>query len=103
MFEEYTTEKKPPLPPPPEDKPSPKPEVKKDIPKDEPLRERDMENLSIKEDRTIVKDRDRYSNRTYVAPRTDYPTPSSSDMGYGTSQSDSYSTTYGSTNTTPLG
>lgn len=105
MFEEYTIEKKPVLPPPPEEKPAPKPEVEKEK-EEQPVREREpVETLSIKDEAPIrqVKERERYTRAPYVAPRGDYPTPSSSDMGYGTSQSDSYSTNYGSTNTTPLG
>lgn len=102
LFEDYTVEKKPPLPPPPEEKVPPKVEVEKE--KEELHRERERDSLdNIKEDHSIRnKERieNRYSRSGYG--RNDYPTPSSSDMGYGT-QSDTYSTNYGSTNTTPLG
>lgn len=104
MFEEFTAEKKPPLPPPPpEEKPTPKVEVEKE--KEESTRDRDsLDSLSTKEEIPIrqVKDRDKYTRPPYGSSRTDYPTPNSSDMGYGT-QSETYSTNYGSTNTTPLG
>lgn len=103
MFEEYTIEKKPPLPPPVvEEKPAPKVEEKKE--KEDPVREKDTADV-VKEDipdRRQAKERDRYTRPPYAnSTRGDYPTPSSSDMGYGT-QSETYSTSYGSTNTTPI-
>lgn len=102
MFADYTVEKKPVLPPPPvEEKPAPKVDPEKE--KEEPPRERETVE-PVKEEIPVrtSKERDRYTRPPYVATRGDYPTPSSSDMGYGT-QSETYSTNYGSTNTTPLG
>lgn len=97
-------EKKPVAPPVvPEEKPAPKPEVEKEK-KEEVRSERDCVDI-LKDEHSVrpsVKERDRYSRSLYVPPR-DYSTPGSSDIGYGTSQSDSFSTGYGSTNTTPLG
>lgn len=106
LFEEATVEKKPVVPPVvPEEKPAPKPEVEKKEKKEE-VRSSERDCLDIVKDehsvRSSVKERDRYSRPVYVPPR-DYSTPGSSDIGYGTSQSDSFSTGYGSTNTTPLG
>lgn len=104
MFEEHTVEKKTALPPPPvEDKPAPKVELEKE--KEEPVHERETVDI-VKEEVPVrpTKDRERYTTRPppYGAARTDYPTPSSLDLGYGT-QSETYSTNYGSTNTTPIG
>lgn len=59
-------------------------------------KEDDLRSVVMKD--SLRDSRDRYS-RSYV--RSDYPTPSSADLGYGTSQSD-YSANYGSTNSTPI-
>ena len=107
-FEEYTVEKKPPMPV-VEEKPKKlesemarKSEDEKRTDSKDGVRDRDRERdaetkKNVKErDNKYMKDRDRdrYA-RNYV--RNEYATPSSSDMGYGTSE---YS--YGSSNTTPI-
>lgn len=99
-FEEYTVEKKAAV----EENPvKSEPEVKKEeekfdgkVPKDW---EKTKEVVKEREDRVHVKERDKTYARGYT--RNEFPTPSSSDMGYGTAQSD-FSTNYSSSNTTPL-
>lgn len=57
-------------------------------------------NKKKEKERDREKDRDRYSSRSYRSG--DIPTPSSSDLGYGTAPSE-FSTSYGSSaGTTPL-
>ncbi|GJQ80667.1 hypothetical protein Trydic_g9251 [Trypoxylus dichotomus] len=100
-FEECTVEKKPVV----EEKP-PKPEpdtkMEEDVfdGKETKDWEREAKEAKEREDRLHGKERerDRYA-RGYG--RTEFATPSGSDMGYGTAQSD-FSTNYGSSNTTPL-
>ncbi|KAI4455130.1 histone-lysine n-methyltransferase setd1 [Holotrichia oblita] len=102
-FEEYTVEKKPVVDEKPI-KPEPDVKVEEDVfdGKDSKDWEREAKDAKEREDRLHGKERER--ERSY--PRTSYArgefaTPSSSDMGYGTAQSD-FSTSYGSSNTTPL-
>lgn len=122
MFEEYIAEKKPPVI---EEKQKPKVEpdvkvteteiVKKPLDKvDYKEREREAE-LKLKEreelrhlkekerdrDRLERLERDKLYSRSYVHSRSEFATPSSSDMGYNTAQSD-FSASFGSAGTTPI-
>ncbi|CAH0549275.1 unnamed protein product [Brassicogethes aeneus] len=107
QFEECTAEKKPAPPPvvveePPKIEEKPKEEeITKQREYDERLyskeREKDLK-LSPEFDRKKDRDRDRYNR--YSGGRTEYPTPSSSDIGYGTAPSEFSG--YGSAGTTPL-
>ncbi|XP_050503124.1 histone-lysine N-methyltransferase SETD1 isoform X1 [Diabrotica virgifera virgifera] len=117
-YEGFTTEKKPPqLPSTTETTPKTEEKTKVDGDKpydpadddfDEPfkkvkdkdvdnkLRDRDIERSIDRE-----RDKDRYSGgRSYRGG--DFPTPSSTDMGYTTGQSSEFSTSFGSAGTTPL-
>lgn len=99
-FQECTTEKKPVVeekPPKVEEKKA-KEEEKKTFEK-EPLEREPKEVKEREELRPHVKERDRSFNRSYS--NREFATPSSSDMGYATTQSD-FSASYGSSNTTPL-
>lgn len=102
-FEEYTVEKKPVV----DDKvakPEPEVKVEEDVfdGKDSKDWEREAKDTKEREDRLHGKERDRDRNYPRTGyTRAEFATPSSSDMGYGTAQSD-FSTSYGSSNTTPL-
>lgn len=65
-------------------------------------KEKDLDELNKKKEkeREREKDRDRFvGGRSYRSG--DYPTPSGSDMGYGTAPSE-FSASFGSASTTPL-
>lgn len=101
-FQDFTVEKKPPV----EEKPvKPEPEVKvnEDVydGKDTKDWEKELKESKEREERLHGKDRERDRYVRSYASRNEFATPSSSDMGYGTAQSD-FSTSYGSSNTTPL-
>lgn len=61
-------------------------------------KERERERDRIERDRL---ERDRSYSRGYVHSRNEFATPSSSDMGYNTAQSD-FSASFGSAGTTPI-
>lgn len=100
-FEELTVEKKPVVE---EKPPKPLPKIEEKI---EEEKKPVVEKSFVKETEEIrpplpkdTRERERYG-RGYVQGRGDFPTPSGSDMGYSTAASE-YSTSYGSTNTTPI-
>lgn len=94
-FEDYTVEKKPVA----TVESTTKIEEKKV--EEEKKVDKEKESKDAADDNKIKKDRERDRDRYNRVYRNDFPTPSSSDMGYGTASSD-FSTNYGSAGTTPL-
>ncbi|KAL3271158.1 hypothetical protein HHI36_021656 [Cryptolaemus montrouzieri] len=99
-FEEFTVDKKP-----AEVVPVSKIEPEKKAEEDKAAieqKEKEEEELRKKEKEKEREklERERYS-RTSFSARTEFATPSSSDLGYGTGPSE-FSANYGSSNTTPL-
>ncbi|KRT81143.1 RNA binding protein [Oryctes borbonicus] len=101
-FEEYTTEKKPVVEEKPA-KPEPDTKIEEDTFDGKETKDWDREPKEVKEREDRLHGKDRERDRCYARgyPRNEFATPSSSDMGYGTAQSD-FSTNYSSSNTTPL-
>lgn len=94
-FEDCTVEKRPPL----VIENTPKIEAEKTKIDEETKKKEEKEPKELLQDEVkIKKDRDRDRYRSY---RNDFATPSSSDMGYGTTSSE-FSASYGSAGTTPL-